>query len=94
MPLRLFFKEKKIMNLQCSYQIRTISSNVEKEIQRLKAQVDLFWEQELKHYVEFGLRDGLSIAELGSGPGFLTEKRKIMNLQDSEFEYSRNQKSE
>jgi SAM-dependent methyltransferase len=62
------------MNSQGSYQIRTIASNVEKEIQRLKAQVDLFWEQELKHYVEFGLRDGLSIAELGSGPGFLTEK--------------------
>src|SRR5437764_9437511 len=62
------------MNLQGSYQIRTIASNVEKEIQRLKAQVDLFWEQELKHYVEFGLRDGLSIAELGSGPGFLTAK--------------------
>jgi ubiquinone/menaquinone biosynthesis C-methylase UbiE len=57
-----------------SYQISTIASNVEKEIQRLKAQVDLFWEQELKHYVEFGLRDGMSIAELGSGPGFLTEK--------------------
>jgi len=62
------------MHSQGSYQIRTIASNVEKEIQRLKAQVDLFWEQELKHYVEFGLRDGLSIAELGSGPGFLTEK--------------------
>jgi ubiquinone/menaquinone biosynthesis C-methylase UbiE len=62
------------MNIQGSYQIRTIASNVEKEIQRLKAQVDLFWEQELKHYVECGLRDGMSIAELGSGPGFLTEK--------------------
>jgi SAM-dependent methyltransferase len=62
------------MNIQGSYQIKTIASNVEKEIQRLKAQVDLFWEQELKHYVEFGLRDGLSIVELGSGPGFLTEK--------------------
>jgi ubiquinone/menaquinone biosynthesis C-methylase UbiE len=62
------------MSLQSSYQIRTIAGHVEKEIQRLKAQVDLFWEQELKHYVEFGLRDGLSVVELGSGPGFLTEK--------------------
>jgi ubiquinone/menaquinone biosynthesis C-methylase UbiE len=57
-----------------SYQIRTIASDVEKEIQRLQAQVDLFWEKESKHYVEFGLRDGLSIVELGSGPGFLTQK--------------------
>jgi trans-aconitate methyltransferase len=62
------------MNFQGSYQIKTIAGNVEKEIQRLKAQVDLFWEDERKHYVEFGLRDGLSIVELGSGPGFLTEK--------------------
>jgi ubiquinone/menaquinone biosynthesis C-methylase UbiE len=62
------------MNLQGSYQIGTIASNVEKEIQRLKAQVDLFWESESKRYIEFGLQDGLSIVELGSGPGFLTEK--------------------
>jgi ubiquinone/menaquinone biosynthesis C-methylase UbiE len=62
------------MNLQGSYQIRTFASNVEKEIQRLKAQVDLFWEKESKRYVESGLRDGLNIVELGSGPGFLTEK--------------------
>jgi ubiquinone/menaquinone biosynthesis C-methylase UbiE len=62
------------MNSQSSYQIRTVAGNVEKEIQRLKAQIDLFWENERKHYVEFGLRDGLSIVELGSGPGFLTEK--------------------
>jgi ubiquinone/menaquinone biosynthesis C-methylase UbiE len=62
------------MNPQGAYQIRTFASNVEKEIQRLKAQVDLFWGNESKRYVEFGLRDGLSIVELGSGPGFLTEK--------------------
>jgi SAM-dependent methyltransferase len=62
------------MNPQGSYQIRTFASNVEKEIQRLKAQVDLFWGNESKRYVEFGLRDGLSIVELGSGPGFLVEK--------------------
>jgi hypothetical protein len=30
------------MDIQGSYQIMTIASNVEKEIQRLKAQVDLF----------------------------------------------------
>jgi ubiquinone/menaquinone biosynthesis C-methylase UbiE len=62
------------MDLQGSYQIRTFASNVEKEVQRLKAQVDLFWEKERMHYIEFGLKDGLSVVELGSGPGFLTEK--------------------
>jgi ubiquinone/menaquinone biosynthesis C-methylase UbiE len=62
------------MDSQGSYQIAAIASNIEKEIQRLRAQVDLFWEQESKHYIEFGLRDGMSIVELGAGPGFLTEK--------------------
>jgi SAM-dependent methyltransferase len=47
---------------------------VNKEINRLQAQVELFWEKESKHYVEFGLKDGMFLAELGSGPGFLTEK--------------------
>ena len=51
-----------------------ISKNVEREIKRLKAQVDLFWEKEIKHYVEYGLKDGMRILECGSGPGYLTEK--------------------
>jgi hypothetical protein len=46
-----------MIKLQSSYQVTTIASNVEREIQRLKAQVDLFWEKESKHYVEFGLRE-------------------------------------
>lgn len=62
------------MNQQGSYQIKSIASNVEKEINRLKAQVELFWDKELKHYIEFGLCEGMSIVELGSGPGFITEK--------------------
>lgn len=62
------------MNQQGSYQINTISSCVEAEISRLKAQVELFWDKEFKHYIEFGLSDGMLIAELGSGPGFVTEK--------------------
>lgn len=62
------------MSQQGSYQIKTIASNVEKEIDRLKGQVELFWDKELKHYIEFGLRDGISIVELGAGPGFVTEK--------------------
>ncbi len=63
-----------IMKQQGSYQIETISHSVEMEVNRLKAQVDLFWDKELKHYIEFGLSDGMLIAELGSGPGFLTDK--------------------
>ena len=62
------------MNHQSSYQISSVAGNVAGEIDRLKAQVELFWAKELKHYIEFGLRDGMEITELGSGPGFVTEK--------------------
>ncbi|PEU20725.1 methyltransferase type 11 [Bacillus wiedmannii] len=65
---------KAAVNQQGSYQIKTIASNVEAEINRLKGQVSLFWDKEFKHYCEFGLNDGMVIAELGSGPGFVTEK--------------------
>ncbi|NQX71567.1 methyltransferase domain-containing protein [Paenibacillus alba] len=59
-----------------SYQVTKIASNVENEIERLKGQVELFWRKELKRYIEFGLRDGISLVELGSGPGFVIEKVK------------------
>ncbi len=57
-----------------SYKISKISSNVQREINRLKGQVDLFWNNEKKHYEEFGLRDGMKVVEYGSGPGFMSEK--------------------
>ncbi len=57
-----------------SYDIQGFASDIEKEIARLKAQVDLFWEKELRALRSFGLRDGMSIVECGSGPGFLIEK--------------------
>ena len=66
-------KEEKVDN-QSSYQIQNISGNLETELNRLKAQVELFWEKELKRYKEFGLKDGMSVIELGCGPGFVIEK--------------------
>ncbi|MCC8437311.1 methyltransferase domain-containing protein [Brevibacillus sp. M2.1A] len=60
--------------MEGSYQIANIATNVEVEIERLKSQVELFWDKELKHYIEFGLTDGMSVIELGSGPGFVMEK--------------------
>lgn len=60
------------MKLEGSYQVSTIASNVQHEIKRLQGQVDLFWEKEVKHYIEFGLRDGDFVVELGAGPGYVT----------------------
>ncbi len=70
------------MTHQGSYRIKTIASNLEAELSRLKAQVELFWDNELKHYIEFGLGNNMAVAELGSGPGFITEKllEKFQNL--------------
>ncbi|MBO1580923.1 methyltransferase domain-containing protein [Bacillus sp. XF8] len=62
------------MNLSGSYQISSIANNIEGEINRLKAQVDLFWDNEWKHYQALGLANADTIIELGSGPGFLLEK--------------------
>ncbi len=44
-----------------------------KEIQRLRSQALLFWPKELRNLRWFGLRDGMHLLEVGSGPGFITE---------------------
>jgi len=40
----------------------------------LRAQVDLSWAKEAPALAHLGLRDGMSILEVGSGPGFITER--------------------
>lgn len=62
------------MSNQGSYVIQKFSTTVATEIQRLKAQVELFWTKELKLYKLFGLKDGMAILECGSGPGYVMEK--------------------
>jgi ubiquinone/menaquinone biosynthesis C-methylase UbiE len=44
------------------------------EAERLRAQVLLTWPKEARTLVWFGLRDGMRVLELGSGPGFVTER--------------------
>ncbi len=57
-----------------SYRIQDIAASVENEIRRLKAQVELFWEKELRTLQAFGLQDGMKILECGCGPGHIMEK--------------------
>jgi len=57
-----------------SYNVHKVSTNVEGEIKRLKAQVDLFWEKEVKQYQDYGLTNGMNVLECGSGPGFIVER--------------------
>lgn len=52
---------------------RLASSRLHADVERLKAQADLSWSRELAVYQRLGLRDDLSILEVGSGPGFITQ---------------------
>jgi ubiquinone/menaquinone biosynthesis C-methylase UbiE len=54
-----------------SYQFNSFAENKEIEINRLKAQVELFFDKEFEVYKKFGLADGMHIIECGSGPGYL-----------------------
>lgn len=56
-----------------SYDYRELHRDPNAEIQRLAAQARLGWEKEARFLSWFGLHDGMSLIELGSGPGFITE---------------------
>ena len=54
-----------------SYQLSSFTSNKEIEVRRLKSQVELFFDKEFEVFRKFGLTDGMSIIECGSGTGDL-----------------------
>ncbi len=54
-----------------SYQLENFTENKELEVQRLKAQVELFFDKEFEAFKKLGLKDGMRIIECGSGPGYL-----------------------
>lgn len=60
------------MGASGSYHITQMHRDLESEIQRLRVQVQLTWKKESRTLAWFGLRDGMSILEPGSGPGFIT----------------------
>jgi ubiquinone/menaquinone biosynthesis C-methylase UbiE len=57
-----------------SYKASEMNENIEREIERLRGQVMWAWDKESRNLTWFGLRDGMSILEVGSGPGFVTEQ--------------------
>ncbi|NEO30222.1 MAG: methyltransferase domain-containing protein [Symploca sp. SIO3C6] len=62
------------MTSKVSYSVQNFNSDLEREIQRLYLQAQIMWKQESRNLFWFGLQDGMSVLELGSGPGFITEK--------------------
>jgi ubiquinone/menaquinone biosynthesis C-methylase UbiE len=64
-----------------SYNIHDRNANT--EIQRLAAQACLGWEKESRTLSWFGLKDRMSILELGSGPGFITQQLLALTPQST-----------
>ena len=55
-----------------SYDKHASHRNVSAEIKRLAGQARLGWDKESRTLSWYGLKDGMSVLELGSGPGFIT----------------------
>ena len=53
---------------------RLRSARLYPDLERLRAQVELSWDQEAELLRQLGLRDGMSVVDLGSGPGFFAER--------------------
>jgi ubiquinone/menaquinone biosynthesis C-methylase UbiE len=56
-----------------AYEISTIPGGVDRELKRLRDQALMTWDKEARNLQWFGLKDGMTVLELGSGPGFITE---------------------
>ncbi|MFH1048023.1 MAG: methyltransferase domain-containing protein [Patescibacteria group bacterium] len=57
-----------------SYDPHKCSSDFLSEMDRLRLQVELTWKKEVRLLKQVGLRDGMEILEVGSGPGYFTKK--------------------
>ena len=56
-----------------AYDVSSHNLDVNREFQRLHIQAHLTWKRESRVLSQFGIQDGMSLAEFGSGPGFTSE---------------------
>ena len=56
---------------ESAYDASSQPIGLDKEVERLRGQALVVWEKEARNLAWLGLRDGMSILELGSGPGFV-----------------------
>jgi len=61
------------MSILGSYNVSSFNRDVNQEFRRLQVQAHLTWKRESRVLSWFGLQDGMSLAEFGSGPGFTSE---------------------
>ena len=57
-----------------SYVASEMPLGLDKELERLRAQALTTWDKEARNLTWWGLQDGMSVLELGSGPGFVSEQ--------------------
>lgn len=62
------------MSASGSYNLPASQPDARAEIKRLSVQAQSGWDKESRTLSWFGLQDGMSVLELGSGPGFVTEQ--------------------
>ena len=55
-----------------AYDISAMPGGVDRELERLRAQALLSWDREARSLERFGLRDGMAVLDVGSGPGFVS----------------------
>jgi SAM-dependent methyltransferase len=55
-----------------AYRIAEMPGGVDLEVERLRQQALLAWPEEARQLKWFGLRDGMNILDVGSGPGFVS----------------------
>jgi ubiquinone/menaquinone biosynthesis C-methylase UbiE len=53
---------------------RLASARLHADVERLRAQAELSWPREARALAQLGLQDGMAILEVGSGPGFFTQR--------------------
>ncbi|UNK16270.1 methyltransferase domain-containing protein [Paenibacillus sp. N3/727] len=70
------------MQYNSTYNIHNASLGLQTEIERLKVQALMGWDKEFRNLKWYGLENGMSVVELGSGPGFLTQQL-VNSLPDS-----------
>jgi SAM-dependent methyltransferase len=63
---------------QGAYALSDMPGGVDRELERLRDQALLAWDQEVRQLKWFGLQDGMSVLDVGSGPGFVS--RQLLDL--------------
>jgi ubiquinone/menaquinone biosynthesis C-methylase UbiE len=60
------------MATESAYDISTMPGGVDRELERLRDQALMTWRREARNLKWWGLQDGMSVIDVGAGPGFVT----------------------